>query len=83
MCKGSTRGRITFWGRHENAALGSALCFLAFANLTLREMAETVFFWPGLERLLESAMVVISYLLASPLSGRGAGSQVLVLFPFL
>lgn len=55
-----------FWGRPEKASPGSAVCFLAFANLTLGSR--------------ESLMVVISYLLDLSLLGRGAGSRVLFLF---
>lgn len=58
-----------FWGRPKRASPGSAVCSLAFANLTLRGR--------------ESLMVVISYLLDLSLLGQGAGSRVLFLFPFL
>lgn len=46
MYKGQRRERIIFCRRPDNSSLGSALCLLAFANLTLGEIAETIFFWP-------------------------------------
>lgn len=60
---------VIFWGRPEKASPGSPVSSLAFANLTLGGR--------------ESLMVVISYLLDLSLLGRGAGSRVLFLFPFL
>lgn len=59
-----------FWGEARESFLKkSAVCSLAFANLTLGGRA--------------SLMVVISYLLDLSLLGRVAGSRVLFLFPFL